>query len=52
MNTEPTSAGSEHRRLDYAWLILAVGTLCEFGAVGLGLGYGMLIPAMQASAWA
>ncbi len=50
MNTEPTSAGSEHRRLDYAWLILAVGTLCEFGAVGMGrFGYGMLIPAMQAS---
>jgi len=36
-------------RWSYAWVILAVGTLCEFGAVGMGrFGYGMLVPAMQA----
>ncbi|NLE73893.1 MAG: YbfB/YjiJ family MFS transporter [Actinobacteria bacterium] len=35
---------------NYAWVVLAIGTLCEFGAVGMGrFGYGMLIPAMQAS---
>lgn len=42
------SAGSRGR--DYAWVVLLIGTLCEFGAVGMGrFGYGMLVPAMQAS---
>ena len=32
----------------YAWVILAMGTLCLFGAVGMGrFAYGMVLPAMQ-----
>lgn len=34
--------------LHYGWIILTVGTLVVFGALGLGrLGYGMVLPAMQ-----
>lgn len=32
----------------YAWVILVMGTLCLFGAVGMGrFAYGMVLPAMQ-----
>ncbi len=38
------------RRLHYAWLVLAVGTLVVFGALGLArFGYTMLLPPMQAA---
>ncbi len=37
-------------RLHYAWLVLAVGTLVVFGALGLArFGYTMLLPPMQAA---
>lgn len=50
MSGESLSGPVRSRGRDYAWVILLVGTLCEFGAVGMGrFGYGMLVPAMQAS---
>jgi len=42
----PGSAG--YQGPGYAWVILIVGTLCLFGAVGMGrFAYGMVLPAMQ-----
>ena len=38
------------RRLHYAWIILAMGMLVVFGALGLArFGYGVILPSMQAS---
>lgn len=46
------SAGMERTtvRLHYAWVVLGVGTLVVFAALGLArFGYSMVLPAMQAS---
>ncbi|NLT35297.1 MAG: YbfB/YjiJ family MFS transporter [Gaiellales bacterium] len=49
MSGESMTGPTRPRDRDYAWVILLIGTLCEFGAVGMGrFGYGMLVPAMQA----
>ncbi len=38
----------EQSRFDYCWVVLAVGTLAIFGALGLGrFGYTVVLPAMQ-----
>jgi MFS family permease len=37
-----------HRRIHYAWIVLAAGTLVVFGALGLArFGYTMVLPDMQ-----
>ncbi len=39
-----------HRRVHYAWIVLATGTLVVFGALGLArFGYTLVLPAMQAA---
>lgn len=45
-----TATTSSARRIHYAWVILAMGTLVVFGALGLArFGYGVILPAMQSS---
>lgn len=45
---ENASGNTMHGGAWRAFMVLAVGTLCEFGAIGMGrFGYGMLLPAMQ-----
>lgn len=49
MSEPPSDEDGAARQLHYAWLVLAVGTLVVFGALGLArFGYTMLLPAMQA----
>jgi len=49
MNTPNDAVRSAASRLHYAWIVLAVGTLVVFGALGLArFGYTMLLPPMQA----
>jgi len=41
--------GGEARRLHYGWVVLGMGTLVVFGALGLArFGYSIVLPAMQA----
>lgn len=48
MRQTAVDGGGRYRGPGYAWVILAVGTLCLFGAVGMGrFAYGMVLPAMQ-----
>ena len=43
-----TTNSKKSQRLHYAWVVLSVGTLVVFGALGLArFGYTMLLPAMQ-----
>jgi fucose permease len=44
-----TTNSKKSPRFHYAWVVLTVGTLVVFGALGLArFGYTMLLPAMQA----
>jgi sugar phosphate permease len=44
-----TTNSKKSQQLHYAWVVLSVGTLVVFGALGLArFGYTMLLPAMQA----
>jgi len=50
MSERPLLPGEAPIRFHYGWLVLAVGTLVVFGALGLArFGYTMLLPPMQAS---
>lgn len=48
-NGEPSGEqGAQPARLHYGWVVLAVGTLAIFGALGLArFGYSLVLPAMQ-----
>jgi len=36
-----------HKKFHYGWLVLAIGTLAVFGALGLArFGYSVVLPAM------
>jgi predicted MFS family arabinose efflux permease len=48
--TDPAHIGitAKQERFDYCWVVLAVGTLAIFAALGLGrFGYTVVLPAMQ-----